>query len=153
MTVWLVCDTSGSMIEGGKRFIMRGLVRQFEQYLRFGYATNVDLRLVALRDHATQLSWHPGDEVPGELLECRGSLEAAELVALLGEDEADRYLLLTDGFWPDDPRKHLNQWRDALPAEALRIVKVGADSNPKLIGGGVFEAEQFYEAMDGWLPR
>ena len=37
-SVWLVCDTSGSMIEGGKRLIMRGLVRQVEQFHRLGYA-------------------------------------------------------------------------------------------------------------------
>lgn len=44
-TVWLVCDTSGSMVEGGKRLIMRGLVRQVEQFLRLGYGAKRDLRV------------------------------------------------------------------------------------------------------------
>ena len=153
MTVWLICDASGSMIEGGKRLIVRGLVQQVEQYLRLGHATDVDLRLVTWRDHAAEIEWIAGDEVPGELLECGGSVDAAELLALLGHCSDDRYLMLTDGFWPDDSRKRLKHWRDRLSPDALRVIKIGADSNPKMMGDEVFEAECLLEAMDGWLPR
>lgn len=153
MTLWLVCDASGSMIEGGKRLIIRGLVRQVEQYFRLGYATRVEMRLVAWRDHATPLVWNPGDEVPGELLDCRGSVGGAEIVSLLGRDPDDRYLLLTDGFCRDDTAEYLARWRDSLSPNALRIVKVGADSNPKMKGDAVFTAEHLLEAFDGWLPR
>ena len=44
--IWLVCDTSGSMIEGGKRLIVRGLVRQVEQFFRLGYGRTRKLQLV-----------------------------------------------------------------------------------------------------------
>lgn len=151
MVLWLVCDASGSMIEGGKRFIIRGLVRQVEQHFRLGYAAMPDLRLVAWRDQSSQVAWQPGDEVPGELLDSQGSADAVGLLTMLGQDDSDRYLLLTDGFWSDDSRRAIKRWRDTLPPNALRIIKVGADANPKLIGDGVFEAEQFLEAMDGWF--
>ena len=85
-TVWLVCDTSGSMVEGGKRLIMRGLVRQVEQFLRLGYGPKKDLKLVLWNDEATSPTWYPGDEVPGELLDCKGSADGDALVQLLGID-------------------------------------------------------------------
>ena len=37
-TLWLICDVSGSMLEAGKRLVVRGLVRQGEQYVRLGDA-------------------------------------------------------------------------------------------------------------------
>ncbi len=58
-TVWLVCDTSGSMLEGGKRLIVRGLVRQVEQFLRLGYGPKKDLKLVLWNDEAASQTWNP----------------------------------------------------------------------------------------------
>ncbi len=40
-----------------------------------------------------------------------------------------------------------------MAPDALRIVKVGADANPKLGGGDVFEVEDFFAAMEGWLDK
>lgn len=151
MVIWLVCDASGSMVEGGKRFIVRGLVREVEQYFRLGYAPRADLRLVAWQNHVVQLVWQPGDEVPAAQLECEGQADAGELTRLLGAAGGDRYLILSDGYWTDESRRELKRWRESLSGDALRIVKIGADANPKLTGPDVFESEDFFAAMDGWL--
>lgn len=152
-SVWLVCDTSGSMVEGGKRLIMRGLVRQVEQFLRLGYGPKKDLKLVLWNDEATSPTWNPGDEVPGELLNCQGSAEGDALVQFLGTSSGAKVLILTDGFWPEASRDAIKRWKAGANPNALRIVKVGADANPKLKGPDVFEAEDFFAAMDGWLDR
>lgn len=151
MALWLVCDASGSMVEGGKRFIVRGLIRQVEQFFRLGHAPRVDLRLVAWQDRAVQLAWEAGDDVPTGQLECKGQADARDLTRLLGASAGDRYLILSDGYWTDESRRELKRWRESLSGDAVRILKIGADANPKLTGPDTFETEDFFAAMDGWL--
>lgn len=149
--LWLVCDTSGSMAEAGKRLIVRGLVREVEQYFRLGHAGKPDIRLVAWRRDATVLSWSPGDEVPIELFECRDSADGDALVRLLSDHGDDRFVVFTDGFWADESRGAIKRWMDAHDRGSLRILKVGTDANPRLKGPEVFEPEDFFAAVDGWL--
>lgn len=151
MALWLVCDASGSMVEGGKRFIVRGLVREVEQYFRLGYAPRSELKLVSWQDRAVLLPWQPGDEVPAEQLECKGSGNAEALIRLVGATVGDRYVILSDGYWADKTRRELKRWSEGLSGDALRIIRIGADANPKLTGTDVFESEDVLAAMDGWL--
>ena len=149
-TLWLICDVSGSMIENGKRLIVRSLARQVEQYFRLGYALKPTLKLVLWNDEAKGLDWSPNDELPSALFECKGSADAQKLISLIGETPLDRILIITDGFWPDTSSEALRNWKDRLPPNALRIIKVGADANPRLRGVDVFSAEDFFTAMDSW---
>jgi hypothetical protein len=150
-TLWLICDVSGSMVESGKRLIVRGLVRQVEQYHRLGYAAPVDLKLVTWHAEARQIPWVPGDEVPHDVFECRGSAEGAALVQLLSNSgPVDHFMIFTDGFWSDEAQAAIMSWKAKLDPKALRVIKIGADANPKLKGDDVFESEAFFAAMDGW---
>ena len=152
MALWLVCDASGSMIEGGKRLILRGLLRQIEQYYRLGYAPRTQLKLVAWNDAAVNVPWQPGDEVPSDVLTCRGTAEASALISTLSASAVDdRYVIITDGFWADDARQELKRWRESRAEDSLRVIKTGADANPKLTGPEVFEAEDLFAALEGWL--
>lgn len=150
-TLWLVCDTSGSMVEGGKRLIMRALVRQAEQFLRFGYGPKKDLKLVLWNHETTSPAWNPTDEVPSEILDCKGSAEGDALVQFLGTSRDGKVLIFTDGFWSEESRDAIRRWKGGVTPDALRIVKIGGDANPKLKGPDVFEAEDFFAALDGWL--
>lgn len=152
-TMWVVCDTSGSMLEGGKRLIMRGLVRQVEQFLRLGYGPQKDLKLALWNEEVTTPAWSPNDEVPEELLDCKGSTEGEVLVRFLSSQAASTVLLLTDGFWSEGSRSAIKRWKDSLGPDSLRVIKVGADANPKLNGDEVFDSEDFFSAMGGWLDK
>ena len=149
-TRWLVCDTSGSMIESGKRLIVRSVVRQVEQFFRLGYGPECDLKLVLWSDTAVHNSWNPGEELPRELFDCKGSADGDALVSLVDGQVNDRFLILSDGSWSDDTRNTIKRWKSGLNQNALRIVKVGADANAKLMGPDVFDAEDFFGAMEGW---
>jgi hypothetical protein len=153
ITIWLICDVSGSMIEAGKRLVVRGLVRQVEQYGRLGYTAAVDLKLVAWHAEARHIPWVLGDEVPNDIFECRRSADGAALVQLLSSPgPGDRFIFFTDGFWSDETQVAIKNWKAKLDPKALRVIKIGADANPKLKGDDVFESEAFFAAMDGWLP-
>ena len=149
----LVCDVSGSMVEGGKRLTLRGLTRQVEQYFRLGYGRERDLQLVLWADEAAIHPWDPSDELPVEIFNCAGSASWGALSDLLGTPEDTKILILTDGFWPNETHQSIKDWKQRLPNDSLRIVRVGADANQRLRGTDVFESEAFLSAMEGWLEE
>lgn len=153
VSLWLACDTSGSMAEGGKRFIVRGLIRQIEQYFRFGYASDVDLRLAAWSDDVHPCGWNPDDEVPEVILDCRGTASSDALAAFVESHHGDSFLVLTDGFWSLDDRTAIARVRSAIEPHVLRFLKVGLDANPGLRGDDVFETEGSLALFEGWPGR
>jgi hypothetical protein len=148
--LWLVADTSGSMAEGGKRFLVRGLARAVEQYVRLGYAS-AEPKLVLWGATATLANWTPDGEFPPELLQNKGSADATPLLRLLNKETNGKVLFLTDGFWSRDTARTLKKWKASLPPDTVRILLTGADANPQLKSNDVFFAEDFFTALDGWL--
>ena len=81
-TLFLVCDLSGSMVESGKRFIVRNLIRTVDQYYRLQRELP-EIKLVAWADEAIVAKWQPGQEVPEAILACSGSASGEALVEKL----------------------------------------------------------------------
>lgn len=150
MKVYLVWDTSGSMHELGKRFIARSVARTLEQYFRLGYAS-LELKLVAWSDQAQFIDWSPEQDFPAKQLTAAGMANANSLIALLGPTPEGKIIFLTDGYWSPASAKELRRWKDRLPSDTVRVIKVGADANPLLKGEDVFAAESIFAALDGWL--
>jgi len=150
MILHLTCDTSGSMSEGGKHLIVRSVARAVEQYFRFGYG-HANLNLVAWGNEARVAEWNLDEEFPPEMLICEGVASVEALINLLGEQPEDKVLLITDGFWSLDDVKALKRWRESLQQDTLRVIKIGADANPRLKGTDVFAAKDLFAALDGWL--
>lgn len=150
MKLHLVCDVSGSMAEGGKPFTMRTVALAVRQWVRLGYA-NADISLCGWSSEVCPFPhWRADGEYPAELLSCQGRSNWNALVAYLGEKPDGKVLLLTDGFWPQDSARFFKRWKDGLPPDTLGTIKIGADANPQLKGPGVFSAEDFFVALDGW---
>jgi hypothetical protein len=150
MILYLICDVSGSMSEGGKSLITRGVARAVEQYVRLGYG-RADLKLVAWSNEARVVEWRLGDEFPPELLVCERIAKADALINLIGNQTVGKILLITDGFWSQDDAKALKRWKESIQQDMLRVIKIGADANPHLKGPDVFAAEDLFIALDGWL--
>ena len=151
-TLYLVCDVSGSMGEGGKNMLMRGIARAVEQYVRLDYGA-VDIKLVLWNTDATVVQWNPDDEFPDQLLRCEGSANAAALCEVLGSQLGGNILILTDGWWSIDDASCLKKWKRTLQSNTLRIIKIGADANPLLTKNDVFSGDDLLAALDGWLPQ
>ncbi len=150
MYLYLIVDVSGSMSEGGKHLIARGVARAVEQHVRLGYGC-ADLKLIVWGIDAQLMEWTPDREFPPEVLVCEGAANAEALIRLLGQQPAAKLLLITDGFWSQDDAKALKRWKKNLQRDTLRIIKVGADANPHLRGTEVFASEEIFCVLDGWL--
>lgn len=151
MKLHVVCDISGSMVEGSKPFIMRTAVMAVAQWVRLGYArAEISLCSWASETHHF-FNWSTKDEFPAELLSGAGPSNWKALIQWLGERHEGKVLLLTDGFWMRDGAKLFKQWKECLPPKTLRIIKIGADANPQLKGSDVFAAEDLFVALDDWL--
>lgn len=151
MKLHLVCDSSGSMGDGGKKFAMRTVVMAIAQWVQREYA-GVEIRLCSWGSETRDFPrWSANEEFPAELLYCEGTSKWDDLIQLLGEQPDGKVLLFTDGFWPQESAKALSRSKQYLPLDTLRIIKIGADANPQLRGPHVFIAEDFFSAMDGWL--
>lgn len=150
MLVYIIVDVSGSMSEGGKHLIVRGVTRAMEQYSRLGFE-QADFKLVAWSKEARAVEWIPDKEFPSEMLVCKNAANAEALIAFLGDRPDGKVLLITDGFWSQNDSKALKRWKKSLQQNTLRIFKIGADANPQLKGADVFAAEDLFAALDGWL--
>ncbi len=151
MMLFLVCDTSGSMNENGKCMLMRGIARSVEQFIRLGHG-RADLQLVFWNASVIKPDWNPDDDFPEQMLNCSGSAELASLIEALGEEPQGKILVLSDGWWGEDDMTRLKKWKRKLPKETLRIMRIGSDANPLLKGDDVFSPDDFFDALDGWLP-
>ena len=146
----VIIDTSGSMSEGGKHLIARGVARALGQYFHLGYGC-AELKLVAWSKEVRLIEWTPNKEFPPEILVCEKAANAEALITLLSEHPDGKVLLITDGFWSRDDAKALKRWKERLQQNTLRVIKIGADANPQLKGAHVFAAEDLFVALDGWM--
>ena len=151
MKLLLVCDISGSMGDGGQPFAMRSAVLTVAQWSRLGYG-HTEIRLCGWASEVRHfLDWNTRDEFPEELLSCGGNSNGKALIQSLGARPEGKVLLLTDGFWSRDDATVLKRWKECLPPNTLRIIKIGAVANPQLKGPDVFAVEDLFEAMGDWL--
>lgn len=153
MTLHLVCEISGSMSDDGKPFIMRTLVTTVAQWVLYGYG-RTEIALWAWGSEVRRIpDWGTRSEFPEELLSCAGTANSSSLIQSLGDKPDGKVLLFTDGFWSRDDARTLKRWKDNLPSNMLRIIKIGADANPQLKGPELFSSDELFSALDGWLQE
>ena len=153
MIVHLVCDTSGSMSDGGKSFIMRTLVTTIAQWVSYGYG-RTEIALWAWGSEVRRIpGWGTRSEFPEELLSCAGTANGSSLIQSLGDKPDGKVLLFTDGFLSRDDARALKRWKDNLPSNVLRIITIGADANTQLKGPELFSSDELFSALEGWLQE
>jgi hypothetical protein len=141
------------MSEGGKPFIMRTLVTTVAQWVLYGYG-RAEITLWAWGSEARRIpEWSARSEFPEELLLCSGSASCLSLIQSLGDKPDGKILLFTDGFLSRDDARALKRWKDNLPSNMMRIIKIGADANPQLKGLEIFSSDELFYALDGWFEE
>ena len=127
------------MLESGKRFIVRNMIRATDQYFRLQDRTPT-LKLLTWSNDTTLAA-----------IGSSGSLSGTSLINALSSLSDSYYLMFTDGYWDSETQKQIKAWSQSVPPGRLRIVKIGEDANPRLKGPNVFSCEDFLCAVEGWV--
>lgn len=146
----LLCDTSGSMAEGGKRYILRNQIRAIDQYYRL-LGKNVDIKLILWSNNPAVIDWGRGQDVPDGILDCNGRSDMSALIKAIGSDNEGYFAVLSDCFWDSNTRKELSEWSRALRPNHFRIIKIGEDANPSIKGPNVYEGSELIAALEDWV--
>lgn len=150
--IWLLVDTSGSMAEGQKLLQARGVVREIEQMIRFGYLQPGRIHLCSVCSAGVkEVVWNPDDDYPLCLLIAEGPFAGAALVEFIRGLE-DRIVVVTDGFWRTSVIKEIKEVVAGKTSGRVRIIKLGS-SAAYLHGDCVYNAEFIWEALDGWKAK
>ena len=150
-TLYIVCDSSGSMSEDDKFMLTRGIVRAVEQYIRLGYGA-AEVKLVRWNARTIIIDWNPDDEFPSALLKCQGMANQASLLDFIGSVSDDKILLLTDACWSKNDVIAMRNLISELPPDTIRIVKIGNDSALFWQDNEIFATDEFFLILDNWLP-
>ena len=145
----IVIDCSGSMVEGGKRLIARGVCRQIEQYSRLGYAA-FQIQLIAANSKVVEVEWEPDQEYPEKLFECCESIAAAPLLEALSQKQG-KFLFLTDCAWNKKLKLAIGDWCKQIAPDFCRIIKIGNEPAPRIANIEIFTAEDVFAALDKWV--
>lgn len=140
MTLNLVVDNSGSMIEGGRRFIERTVVRQFGRYLRTG-KISAEVRLYLLSDNLIETAWKPDEDVPAALLSPSGHLNVETLMSAPSLMEG-KTVLISDSCLSTEEDQKLQEWMARQTTEKVVVVRIGEDASTSRVAEGVFAVEQ-----------
>lgn len=146
MTLNLVVDNSGSMIEGGRRFIERTVVRQFGRYLRTG-KIDAEVRLYLLSDNLVETAWKPDEDVPAALLSPSGHLNVEALMSAPSLLDG-KTVLISDFCLGTEEDQKLQEWMTRQTTEKVVAVRIGEDASTSRVAEGVFAVEQ----IEGLLP-
>jgi hypothetical protein len=149
--VWLICDISGSMVEAGKRFQARSMIREIEQLSRFGYVSSVDLRLATWGQEVIPYSWATDEELPDQVLNCRGTSDVVALASFITQRPEDRYIIMSDCHWSLDSEDASNATKVISESESVRIIGLGADANTKVKNRAVIPCEESIVFIEEWL--
>ena len=153
----VVCDTSGSMNEGGKRMLVRNLLTYLQQVIRIcpSVPPTGSLKVIA---------WGEASEVvvmENEIFPfmCVGRASVDSLTNLMSfhlkNVSRSRLLLISDGQWQREELSRMVQWRRTLSNVAVRVIATGSDANRQHLlqlagASAVFNPEEIVAALHSW---
>lgn len=149
----LICDTSGSMVEAGKRFLVRSLVRQVEQLMRFHLIPAANLHLFAWGEEMEKCIWNVDDEVPPEIISCKGRVDISVLARFLRQQTNEKSIIFSDCSWEDGRDDTLVAISSLLNQPLVRVVPVGADANLLQAGKMALPCDNALPLLEEWLSR
>lgn len=150
----LVVDNSGSLMEGGRRFIERTVLRQIRESFLQREASGA-IRLFLLSDGGlVETLWPKDEDVPEAVLRPHGRV-SAETVTDFAWTEDDAIVFIGDCCMLPEERKRLNAWIQKMGVKRARVVVVGDVLPVDRTTHGWHSAEQVDGVLDGlsWGAR
>ena len=144
----IVCDTSGSMLEGGKRYISRNMVRATVQYLTqyCNYKQAINLVVWGKKANIKKLSLNK--DVPESVLDCSGLANVESLVDLLRKKcDESLIIIVSDCYWSEKDWQSISEIVNSNKVKNFAIIKTGEDANPRFSEEGFFGSDSIIEAL------
>ena len=146
----LVVDNSGSLIEGGKRYIERTVLRQLREFwLEKNPSKSLRLFLLA-QEGLQEVSWSEDEDVPSEILCPHGRARVTDVVSRQWAED-DGVVLISDYCLLPEDRKALRAWIGQLGVRRARLVVVGDVLSVDQSDQGLFTADQVDGVFDNFL--
>ena len=149
-TLYIICDTSGSMFENGKPMIMRGVAGTAGQYIRL-YGVPAGIKLLSWNKNISEVEWNADDEYPEKMLKYRAPSEGCPPADFFETITGGKILLLSDGFWTGGEGKIFKELESRLPPGAVRIITIGPDYNPYIKSGNISGPDEILGVLDEWF--
>ena len=147
--LWILVDASGSMTEGGKRYMVRNVARTVEQFVRLGHL-NGAVRLAAFRNgEVWSVDWTPDDEFPLDSVFADFPSLTSDLRSFL-EGLTGRFLLVSDGFIDRKSASAITIWKAGLSENELFFVPVGGDAITGKHRDVAVKPEDLWRVVDAW---
>ncbi len=150
--LWILVDASGSMTEGGKRYMVRNVARTVEQFVRLGYLKG-SIRLAAFRNgEAWMIDWNVDDEFPLDLIFADAPSLISGFQQFL-EGVTGRFLLVSDGFIDRKSASAITIWKAGLSGNELFFVPLGGDAVAGKHRDVAVKPEELWKVVDSWRTR
>ena len=150
--LWILIDASGSMTEGGKRYMVRNVARTVEQFVRLRYLDG-PVRLAAFKNgEAWTVDWNVDEEFPLDLVFNEHPSSLLELQQFL-KGTTGRFLLVSDGFIDRKSASAITNWRAGLSGNELFFIPVGGDAVTRKLRDVVVKPEELWTVVDAWRTR
>lgn len=147
--LWILVDASGSMTEGGKRYMVRHVARTVEQFIRLGYLKG-SVHVIAFRNGEGWLvNWNVDDEFPMDIVFVDHPPSPTDLCSFL-ESASGSFMLVSDGFIDRKSAKAINTWKTKLPKNKLFFVPVGSDAVAGKHRDIAVKPEALWAVVDAW---
>ena len=144
----LVADNSGSLMEGGRRFIERTVLRQIrESFLQREASGAIRLFLLSA-EGLVETPWPKDEDVPDVVLHPQGRV-SMDAVTASAWTEDDAIVFTGDCCMLPEERKRLDAWIQKMGVKRARVVVVGDVLPVDRTTHGWYSAEQVDGVLDG----
>lgn len=146
----IIIDTSGSMSEGGKLFIARGLVIKIGQHISLGYSSMRPV-LYSWSNELKGVSWCPEEDYPEALMVAEGSTNAPALVSHF-QNSSENILVITDGHLANHDLSAFKEWETTKEENSIKIIQLSGDSEQKKYQSSTHHADDLIAILNSWYP-
>lgn len=146
----VVVDTSGSMAEGAKLFIARGLVIKISQHSTLGYSM-LRPRLYSWSNELKPNPWNSTEGYPELLMVAEGSASAPALVSHF-QNSTENILLITDGYLECQDLSTFKEWEKTREENSIRIIQLSEESERNKYRSPTHHADDLIPMLHSWCP-
>ena len=148
MHLCILCDTSGSLREGGKRFALLTTLRTIEQCFWVRDASP-EVSLFAVNDEPLSADWPDFRYLVDEP---KGSFALKKALSLPAVLSADKLLILSDCCWNNDQRRAFRSLKLKRGSDFARAVVIGAEADKQCCAPDFATVENTLALLEEWCP-